>query len=135
MATSPRFTKTIQVVPIVVLTDTTLTTALATSTYDRRITQITVTSDDTSPQNLGVYVSDGTTDMLLGVVAIPAASGQAAATPAVDILSTLTTVFKEIDPTGLAIANVAAGAIIKVKAAAITGGKKIYVRVKAELYD
>ena len=135
MATSPRFTKTIQVVPIVVLTDTTLTSVLATSATDRRITQITATSDDTSAQTLNLYINDGTTDMLVGAVSIPAASGQAAATPAIDIMSALPAVFKELDPMGLPISNIAAGVSLKAKAVAITGGKKIYVRVKAELYD
>ena len=135
MATSPRFTKTIQVVPIVVLTDTTLTTVLATSATDRRITQITATSDDSAPQVLNLYINDGVTDMLVGAVSIPAASGQAAATPAIDIMSALPAVFKELDPMGLPISNIAAGVSLKAKAVAITGGKKIYVRVKAELYD
>ena len=135
MATSPRFTKTIQVVPIAVLTDTTLTTVLATSATDRRITGITCTSDDTSAQVLNLYINDGVTDMLVGAVSIPAASGQAAATPAIDIMSALPAVFKELDPMGLPISNIAAGVSLKAKAVAITGGKKIYVRVKAELYD
>ena len=135
MATSPRFTKTIQAVPIVTLTDTTLTTVLATSATDRRITQITATSDDTSAQTLTLYISDGITDMLMGAVSIPAASGQAIATPAIDVMTALTSVFKEFDPTGLPIANIAAGVTIKAKMVAITGGKKVYIRVKAELYD
>jgi len=134
MATSPRMTKTIQAVPIVTLTDTTITTVLATSAYDRRVTQITITSDD-SAQTVNLYISDGVTDMLVGAVAITGLAGQAAATPAIDVMSTLTSVFKEIDPTGLPISNVAAGISLKAKAVAITGGKKIYVRVKAELYD
>ena len=136
MATSPRFTKTIQAVPIVKLADATLTTVLANDpANDRRITQITVTSDDTSAQTVGFYVSDGTTDMLVGVVSIPGSSGQAAATPAIDIMSALTSVFREFDPTGMPIANIAKGISIKAKAGAITAGKFIYVRVKAELYD
>ena len=135
MATTPRFTKTIQVVPIVTLTDATLVTVLATNAVDRRITQITVTSDDTVAQTLNLYLGDGVTDMLVGAVSIPAASGQAVATPAIDIMTALTAVFKEFDPTGLPIANIASGVVIKAKMVAITATKKVYVRVKAELYD
>jgi hypothetical protein len=135
MATAPRFSKTIVAVPVVTLTDSTLTTIYAANaTYDTRITGINVTSDDTSAQNCTLYINDGTTDCPVGFVAVGIGAGTTSVAP-VGLMASIPTVFRELDSNGVSILNLPIGNSLKLKMAAVTGGKKFYVLVKAELYD
>ena len=135
MATSPRFTKTVVRVPRVEITDTTLTTVYAANaTYDTRITGITVSCDDSSAQTLKFYVNDGTNDVQVGFVSIPITAGTAT-NQAVGIIASLPGVFREKDSNGVTILNLPIGGSLKVQMAAVTGGKKFWVFIKAELYD
>jgi hypothetical protein len=136
MATAPRFTKTVVAVPVITITDTTLTTALASNaTYDQRVTGVNISTDDTSAQNAALFISDSITDFPVGTVAIPIGSGITVAVPSVGMIASLPAVFREKDSNGITILNLPKGNSLKVKMAAVTGGKKFYVLVKAELYD
>jgi hypothetical protein len=136
MANAPRFTKTIVSVPIVKISDTTLTTVYAVNaTYDSRITGINISTDDTSAQNAALFISDGVTDFPIGTLAITIGAGITVAVASIGMIAGLSTVFRERDSNGITILNLAKGNSLKVKMAAVTGGKFFYVLVKAELYD
>jgi hypothetical protein len=136
MATSPRFTKTVVAVPIKTITDTTLTTVLAANaSYDQRVTGVNISTDDSSAQNATLYISDGSTDYPAGTVAITIGAGVTVAVPAIGMIASLPAVFREKDSNGVTILNLPKGSSLKVKIAAVTGGRKFYVLVKAELYD
>lgn len=136
MATQPRFTKTVVAVPVVTITDATLTTVYAANaTYDTRITGINISSDDTSIQNAALYISDGVTDFPVGTLPIPIGSGVTVSIASTGMIAGLSTVFRERDANGITILNLPKGNLLKVKMAVVTGGKKFYVLVKAELYD
>lgn len=136
MATSPRFTKTVVAVPVVQITDTTLTTVYAANaSYDTRITGVNISTDDTSAQNATLYISDGTRDFPAGTVAITIGAGVTVSVPSIGMIASLPAVFREKDSNGLTILNLPIGHSLKVKMAAVTGGKTFHILVKAELYD
>ena len=135
MASTPTFTKTIGS-QITSLSNTNLTTVLtADATYARRITGISVTSDDTSAQTITLYISDAVTDMPVGAVSVAIGAGTVAGTLETGLIATFTTVFRERDATGLTILNLPATYLIKARLTALTGGKTFYVLVKYEKYD
>lgn len=136
MATAPRFTKTIVAVPVVKITSTDLTVIYAANaTYDSRITGINISSDDTSAQNASLFISDGTNDYPAGTVPVTIGAGVTVSVPAIGMIAALSAVFREKDSNGLTILNLPKGNSLKVKMAAVTGGKTFTVLVKAELYD
>lgn len=136
MATSPRFSKTVVAVPVVQITDTTLTTILApNASFDSRITGVNIMTDDTAINNATLYISDGVTDCPVGNIPIPAGSGVTVSIPAVGMMASLPNVFRERDANGVTVLNLPKGNSLKIKMSAVTGGKKVFVLVKAELYD
>lgn len=136
MATSPRFSKTVVSVPIVEIADTTLTTVLAANAnYDTRVTGINISTDDTAINNATLYISDGIKDCPVGNLPIPAGSGITVSILAVGIIASLPNVFRERDANGITILNLPKGNSLKIKMSAVTALKKVFVLVKAELYD
>lgn len=136
MATSPRFTKTVVAVPVVTITDTTLTTVYAANAnYDTRITGVNISTDDTAANNAALYISDGATDYPAGTVPVTIGAGITVSVAAIGMIASLPAVFREKDANGITILNLPKGSLLKVKMSAVTGGKKYYVLVKAELYD
>jgi hypothetical protein len=136
MSTAPRFTKTVVAVPVVEITDTTLTTIYAANAVnDSRITGVNISTDDTSAQNATLYISDGTKDYTAGTVPVTIGAGVTVSVPAIGMIASLPAVFREKDSNGVTILNLPKGSSLKLKMAAVTGGKKFYVLVKAELYD
>lgn len=136
MATTPRFSKTVVSVPVVQITDTTLTPVYAANaSFDTRITGINISTDDTATNNATLYIGDGTTDYPAGTVPITIGAGITASVAAVGLMASMPTVFREMDSNGVSILNLPKGNILKIKLSAVTSAKKYFVLVKAELYD
>jgi hypothetical protein len=56
------------------------------ATEGGKLTAIACGTDDTADVNMKVFINDGSTDYLVGVVNVPAGSGQDGSTPTVNLL-------------------------------------------------
>ena len=136
MATQPRFSKTVVAVPNVQIIDVTLTTIYAVNAnFDSRITGVNISTDDTAINNATLYISDGIIDYPAGNLPIPAGAGVTVSILPVGMIASLPTVFREIDNNGVSVLNLPKGNSIKIKMSAVTATKKVFILIKAELYD
>jgi hypothetical protein len=94
------------------------TTALKTiytgGSNDAILKALNITSTDTSVRNVALWLSDGTTDFLLGTMPIAATSGFDGVTPAVDGLSGLLTPSLPFDNNGKRVIPMKVGSVLKI---------------------
>ena len=101
----------------------------AVATVDRRISNIIISSDDTSDQKATISISDGTTANILGKVTIPDGAGTNGTDAAVDVKAALATIFTEVDNGGNKYLDIPAGWKLIVTMGGVTSGKKIMTTV------
>lgn len=109
----------------------------ADNTYDQRVYGIAVQCDDTSAQDLTLYLHDGANSRQLCIVQIPINSGNTNAIAALSVTgsSMAAAIFKQKDNAGVSFFNLQKGYKLQAKIGAITSGKSFNVLVNAEKYD
>lgn len=114
---------------------TTAVTVYTAPTNDAVLKSLIATSTDTAAVNLQVFISDGTTDHLLGTVRIPAGSGTDGATASVDILGSSLLPGLPVDMNNRRILPMEYGKILKVAPlVAITATKQVDLVPVSEEY-
>jgi hypothetical protein len=107
---------------------TTAKTIYTASANGALISAITVASTDGTARDLKFYVNNGTTDILLCTVQIPANSGNTNALPPVDVLRSTMCPGLAFDANGNRVIFLEAGDILKAAAgASVTAGQTINI--------
>jgi len=104
---------------------------------DQRIYGIAVQCDDTSAQDLTLYLHDGTNSRKLCMVQVPINSGNTNAIAALSVSGSTNAaaIFKLKDNAGVTFFNLMKGYKLQVKIGAITAQKSFNVLVIGEKYD
>ena len=100
---------------------------------DALVKALTVCSTDTSARTILFYVNDGSSDFMLGAIAIPAGSGTNGTASNVDVLATLAGLAN--DSYGKRILLLNSGAVLKVKSTTtVTAATQIDILCQIEEY-
>jgi len=112
---------------------TSLVAVYATGINGGIVKGLLVTSTDTADVDLKVVLNNGTTDLLLGVIKIPAGSGSDGTLPNVDLLGSPLLQGLPFDNKGKRCLPVAGAYVIKVGAvAAVSSGKQVDIITAVE---
>jgi hypothetical protein len=103
---------------------------------DQRVSGIFVASDDTSAQDLTLYLEDASATLFpIGVVEIPAGSGTDGTNPIVDLMEAFDEFFKELDNADNRFFNILANCSLKAVMDAVTADKTFTIAVVGSKYD
>lgn len=102
---------------------------------DSVVKSIMVTSNDTSTVNVKVIVNDGTTDRIIGTVAVATLAGTSGSAAAVDLLSSSLLPGLPLDQNGKRVLPLQGGHLLKVAPlAAVTAAKTVDIVAVVEDY-
>jgi hypothetical protein len=126
--TLPRFANGIRTGVVDVDTAATLVTVCTGGSDGSVIESLGCVSDDTSAQNLEIWiVDDSANEFLIGTIEIPITAGTDGTTPAVNVLNTTDMPFLTKNAHGMPILNLEKDYILKVAATALTALKQFTV--------
>jgi hypothetical protein len=114
---------------------TTLKTLYTAGANDAVVKAINISSTDTTARNVGLYINNGVSDFLIGVVNVPITAGDTGAVASVDVLASALIPSLPLDQNGKRVLPMQATYILKVGAlVAVTAAKEIDVTCVAEEY-
>jgi hypothetical protein len=136
-STNLNFTQTIKLSAAVITPTETTTaqTAFTSGSDDPVVKAINVASTDTAARVLSLFVNDGSSDILIGRVSIPANSGNNGTAAAIDLLGGTLLPSLPYDANGKRILPLPAGYILKAgTTTTVTSAQSITVTAMAEDY-